>query len=312
MLGTIVTTLIPVAFVMFLGDMAGRRNFFQVADRTLLTKLVLTWLLPPLLLSGILETPRADLLDYKIPLIFLVGLMGPYLIVLLVCRFVLRYDLRVATLKAGLMAFPDMVFMGIPILHQLFGPSSLYSILVANLVPSLIIVPLTSVLLELGSGKGARGGSHVFVKTLAGAIREPRVWAPLLGAVLVILNLRIPQVVITSLHLIGEPTTGLSLFVVGLIIAEEKVRMSVAVTADTLFKNLAHPAAMLATVLGFGVTGDLARQAILLAAIPSAVITTMFAEQYGILTSESSTTILATRVLAFATIPIVIELTQHL
>jgi len=130
--------------------------------------------------------------------------------------------------------------------------------------------------------------------------------------VLVILNLRIPQVVITSLHLIGEPTTGLSLFVVGLIIAEEKVRMSVAVTADTLFKNLAHPAAMLATVLGFGVTGDLARQAILLAAIPSAVITTMFAEQYGILTSESSTTILATRVLAFATIPIVIELTQHL
>jgi malonate transporter and related proteins len=36
----------------------------------LLTRLVLTWLLPPLLLAGIAETPRADLLDYDIPLIF--------------------------------------------------------------------------------------------------------------------------------------------------------------------------------------------------------------------------------------------------
>jgi predicted permease len=228
-------------------------------------------------------------LDYRIPLIFLVGLMGSYLIVLLVCRFVLRYDRRTAALKASLLAFPDMVFMGIPILGRLFGPSSLFPILVANLVPSLLIVPLTTVLLELGSEEDKRAGSHVFVTTLARALREPRVWAPLLGAVLVILNLPIPQVVISSFDLIGESTTGLSLFIVGLIIAEEKVRMTGAVTADALFKNLVHPAAMLVTVLAFGVTGELARKAILLAATPSAVITAMFAEEYSILRSESST-----------------------
>jgi malonate transporter and related proteins len=45
-----------------------------------------------------------------------------------------------------------------------------------------------------------------------------------------------------------------------------------AVTADVLFKNLVQPAVMLATVLAFGVSGVLAREAILLAAIPSAVI----------------------------------------
>ena len=54
---------------------------------------------------------------------------------------------------------------------------------------------------------------------------------------------------------------------------------------------------MLVTVLAFGVTGVLAREAILLAVIPSAVITTMFAEEYGIFKSESSTTILATCVI---------------
>jgi hypothetical protein len=42
------------------------------------------------------------------------------------------------------------------------------------------------------------------------------------------------------------------------------------------------------------------------------LFTTMFAEEYGVLSSESSTTILATRVLSFATIPAVFALTQRL
>lgn len=311
MLQTILTTLVPVAFVVFLGYLAGRGSF-SPADRSLLTKLVLNWLLPSLLLGGVLETPRADLLNYKIPLIFVVGLMVPFLAVLLTYRFVMRYDGDTAVLKADLLTFPDMVFMGIPILYQLFGPSSLFPILVANLVPTLIIIPLTSLLLELGSAERSRPGSHAVAASLLHSLRQPQVWAPIAGAALVILNVPIPKFAISSLQLMGQPTTGLSLIVVGLMVAEERVRMTPAVAVDSLFKNLLHPVAMFATVYAFGVTGVLAREAILLAAIPSAVITTMFAEQYGTLTSESSTAILATRVLSFVTIPLVYALTLHL
>jgi hypothetical protein len=304
MFNTIASTLVPVAFVVYLGYRAGRFKFFGATDRALLTRLVLTWLLPPLLLAGILQTPHTDLIDYKIPLLFVVGLMVPYLIVLLGSRFILHYDLRTSTLKASLLAFPDMVFIGVPILGQLFGPSSLYPILIANLVPSLVIVPLTTVLLEVGSDN--HKGAQAFARTLAKAVGEPRVWAPLIGIVLVILDLHMPKFVTSSLNLIGSATTGISLFVAGLIIAEEKVELTKAVAVDALVKNLVHPAAMFLTVVAFGVTGVAAREAVLLAALPSAVITTMFAEEYGILESESSTTILATRVLAFATIPVMI------
>ena len=127
---------------------------------------------------------------------------------------------------------------------------------------------------------------------------------------MVILNVPIPAFAIDSLHLMGQPTTGLSLFVVGLIVAEERVRVTLAVAVDSLFKNVLHPTAMLVTAYVFGVHGVLGREAILLAAIPSAVMTTMFAQEYNILTSESSTTVLATRVLSFVTIPLVIVLTQ--
>jgi len=143
-------------------------------------------------------------------------------------------------------------------------------------------------------------------------LREPKVWIPFLGAALVVGDVGVPQAIIDSLYLIGGATTGLSLFIVGLIISEEKIRLNVSVALDVVLKNLVHPAAMLTTVVAFGVTGVLAREAILLAAIPSAVITSMFAEDYRTLASESSTAVLATRVAAFATIPIVIALTRHM
>ena len=104
-LQTILTTLVPVSFSVFLGHLAGRKAS-AINDRALLTTLVIKWLLPSLLLAGVLETPRADLLNYKTPLIFLVGLMVPFLGVLLVYRFVLRHDRTTAILKADLLSFP--------------------------------------------------------------------------------------------------------------------------------------------------------------------------------------------------------------
>jgi predicted permease len=251
------------------------------------------------------------LLNYKVPLIFFVGLMVPFVSVFLISRFVLRYSQQAATLKAGLLAFPDMVFFGIPIFHSLFGPASLYVILIANLIPSLFIIPLTTLLMDLGSKKSNGNGADALLRSWRHAIRQPMVSFPIVGALLVILNLHVPNAVISSLDLIGAGTTGLSLFVVGLIIAEQKVELSRAVAIDVIFKNLIHPAAMVVTVLAFGVHGILAREAILLMAIPSAVITTMFAQEYGVLVTESSTAVLATRVLSFATIPAVIALTRY-
>lgn len=312
MLNTIATTLVPVAFVMFLGYWAGWRKFFGVTDRASLTKLVLTWLLPPLLIAGMLQTPRADLMDYRIPLLFVLGLLVPYLVVLLGCLYVLKYDLSTSTLRTDLLIFPDMVFMGVPILGQLFGPSSLYPILIANLVPVLFILPVTNVLLKLDSEKSTRAGTQVFVKSIVKAVSEPRVWLPFTGIALVALDVQVPQFVISSLDLIGTATTGIALFVSGLIIAQEKVRPTTPVVVNTLVKNLVHPAVMLAIVLALGITGDVAAEAVLLVALPSAVLTTMFAEERGMLEAESSTTILATRVFSFISIPIIVALAQHL
>jgi len=312
MISTIATTLIPVAFVVFLGYWAGRRKYFGSADRAQLSKLVLTWLLPPLLIAGMLQTPRAELMDYRTPLLFVVGLLLPYVVVLLSVRYMGKCNLSISTLRSNLLIFPDMVFMGVPILGRLFGPSSLYPILVANLIPVLFILPVTNVLLRMDSDKNAGGGVQAVVKTILKGLAEPRVWLPFIGIALVLLNIHVPKFVISSLNLIGVGTTGIALFVSGLIIAQVKVKLSLAVAFDTFVKNLLCPAVMLAIVLALGITGVIAKEAVLLVGLPSAVITTMFAEEHGIFEAESATTVLASRLFSFISIPIVVAVTNHM
>jgi len=312
MISTIATTLIPVAFVVFLGYWAGRRKYFGRADRAQLSKLVLTWLLPPLLIAGMLQTPRAELMDYRIPLLFVVGLLLPYVVVLLGVRYMGRCDLGISTLRSNLLIFPDMVFMGVPILGRLFGPSSLYPILIANLVPVLFILPITNVLLRMDSDKNAGVGARAAVKTILKGLVEPRVWLPFIGIAVVLLNIQVPKFVIASLDLIGVGTTGIALFVSGLIISQVKVKLSLTVAFDTFVKNLLCPAVMLAIVLALGITGVIAKEAVLLVGLPSAVITTMFAEEHGVFEAESATTVLASRLFSLISIPIVIAVTNHM
>ena len=186
--------------------------------------------------------------------------------------------------------------------------------LIAKLV--LFIQPMTIVLLKIDSDKaqgghqggGAKAAGKVALKGLA----QPRVWLPFIGIALVLLNVQVPKFVLSSLNLIGAGTTGLALLVSGIIISQEKVTLTRAIVVNTFIKNLLCPAIMLAIVLALGITGVLAKEAVLLVGLPSAVITTMFAGERGMLEAESATMILSTRVFSFISIPIVIAVTNYL
>ncbi|WP_241668675.1 hypothetical protein [Pseudomonas sp. Sample_16] len=44
--------------------------------------------------------------------------------------------------------------MGIPILATMYGTDSIYSVLVLKLISSLVMIPLTTMLLTIADGKG--------------------------------------------------------------------------------------------------------------------------------------------------------------
>src|SRR5271156_1752607 len=180
MLDHIVGPLFPVAFVIALGFVAGQRGKLTQPDSLLISRLVLNWIFPSLLLAGMANTPRDQLLDYRFVIATFIGMMGMYARALAIGWYRYR-ELKAATLKGFVCGSPDGAFMGIPILQAMFGPSSLYAVLVLNVIATLVMMPLTTTLLAIASGEGS--GVKAFVSSVASAVRRPLLWAPVIGIV---------------------------------------------------------------------------------------------------------------------------------
>jgi predicted permease len=221
-----------------------------------------------------------------------------------------RYrELKAATLKGFVCGYPDAAFMGIPILEALFGPGSLYSVLVLNLIASLVMIPLTTMLLTIASGEG--GGARAFVSSISGAVRRPLMWAPAIGILCSLLGVKLPPVVAESLNLLGKATPGVSLLCLGLIMSSVQLKLSGEVWANMGLKLLLHPALMIAAVFLLSVKGLHAQQMILLCALPSATIPAMFANEAGAYRSEAATSILISTVLSIVTFSFAIYLVDN-
>jgi predicted permease len=191
-----------------------------------------------------------------------------------------------------------MAFMGIPIFIVLFGEGALISIVIGNLITSLIMIPLTVSILEIGQASGARTNITLL---LLRVFKKPLVLAPLAGGIVSSLTLPVPVLALNSLKLIGETTSGVSLFTLGLILSQDELRISKPILYNVFSKNLVHPLIMWGVVVAFGITGDVAKEAILLCALPPAIMTTMFAAKYNVLKLESSSsTVLGTVVASFS------------
>jgi malonate transporter and related proteins len=88
------------------------------------------------------------------------------------------------------------------------------------------------------------------------------------------------------------------------------LKLSFSAVLNTVTKNLVQPLAIWLLELLLDMPGEYGRQLILLGALPTATITTMFALRYKVYTSESNATVLLSTVLSIGTLGAAIALTQ--
>ena len=294
----ILQSLIPLAFVIILGWFAGWRNIIDARHSSSLATYVMSFSFPCLLFAKTATTSLQNLVNYRFIAAFSLGLLGMYLVVFFVSRYLRRMSVSHSCQTAFVSSFPDMAFMGIPIFLVLFGEEALISIVVGNLITSLIMIPLTVSILEIAEASEAKTNIMLLVLKV---FRKPLVLAPIIGAIFSGLSIPIPALAQESLKLIGGTTSGVSLFALGLIMSQDKVSISKTVLFNVFNKNLVHPLIMWGVVVVFGISGALAKEAILLCALPPAIMTTMFAAKYNVLKLESSSsTVLGTVVALFS------------
>jgi predicted permease len=311
---TILAALLPVVFVVALGVLAARFRIIEKSSAPIFADFVVRFALPLALLGGVLKISPAAIENGPYLLSMLLGLMVPYAIAFGIGKLVFRHGLSESALQALVCAFPSMAYSGLPVLEAVVGQQGVLAVVVGNLVTSVIMIPLTLVLVQigLGGGKAGRNAGALVAHSLLDAIKQPVVWLPIIGAIIALFGVHTPKVLELSFNLIGQAAAGVALFTLGLILYGQRLRMDRDIALNALMKNVGQPAVLFGLTMLFGIHGAPARELFLTGAIPTATAASMLALRYRTYADEAAASTLVGTVGSIVTITVAIILAAHL
>ncbi len=311
---TILSALLPVVFVVVLGLLSAKFDIVPKTSAPMFADFVVRFALPLALLDGVLKTSPSAIENGAYLLSMLVGLMIPYAIGFAISRWVFRHSLAESALAALVCAFPSMAYSGLPVLEAVVGPQGILAVVVGNLVTSVVMIPLTLVLVKIGqgSGKSGQGARALIATSLLDAVKQPVVWLPIVGAILALCGVRVPHVLELSFDLFGQTAAGVALFTLGLLLYGQRLRIDRDIAVNVLLKDVGQPAAMLGLTILFGVHGAPARELFLTGAIPTATAASMLALRYRAYADEAAASTLVGTIASVATITVAIILATRL
>jgi malonate transporter len=306
----IFTALVPIFFVMALGYIAGRMRTIDNHHVGEINALVMDFALPASLFAATGSAPRSEMMA-QWPLFAILGaaMLIIYLPWYLFERKVSRISRGEAALQALTVAFPNIAGIGLPIASRLLGPTATVSVAVALAAGSILVSPFTLTLLELSVGKApndAETSAARVRRALWHALTKPVVLAPALGILLSLSGLKLGAVAGASLNLIGQTAGGVALFLTGLILSAQSFRLDRQVVAATGTTNVVQPLLVAAIVHVLPVPSEIAKVAILLAAVPSGFFGILFGVNYRLRSAEVGSMVIASTVFSILTLAITI------
>jgi len=308
MLEKILGALLPAVITMLLGYFAAWHHDFQQKEVPTLNKMVMTYALPLSLFVGVLSAGRAELLaDLPLVAFLAAAFIGMYVAILLVAIFVFRHPWGLSALRALTAAAPSTAFVGAPVLGYLYGDKGDIPVAVGSIIIVVALVPATLILLALDtqaepeatqgqgsastSAQGAPQDVDVMGRILS-ALKQPVVWLPFLGIVLVLFNVDLPEVFDNSLGLLGHASAGVALFTAGIILAGYKIVVTKPVAALVVIKNVVQPGLVCAGMLWLGYGDPLLGEAVVTSALPPVTLVVLLAVQYRVAIPETASALL--------------------
>ena len=300
----IVMALAPVFFVLLLGYAAGK---FRIVDNHHVdgfNALVMDFALPASLFAATASAPRNQMIE-QAPLFLLFGLT---MLLLYVAWYwavrtfsdVSRSD---ASLQALTIGFPNLAGVGLPIVSSVLGPTGTVPLAVALAAGSILISPLTLIIVEMSVAR-AHGGEVSAAQILTAirrALTKPIVLAPALGILLSLTGFEPNALAHACLSLIGSAAAGVALFLTGLILSAQSFKLDWKVVAATAASDVVRPLLAVAVVYFFPISPEAAKTAILLAAVPSGFFGILFAVNYRLDSATAGSMVTASTVFSIVT-----------
>ena len=305
---TITRALAPVFFVLGLGYLAGARKLVDNQNTSALTVTLMNFALPAALFTALARTPRSILFQQnRLVLALALVLTVVYAITWCIERYWLRLTGGTAAVQSLTASFPNFVAVGLPLMQSVFGGESVVTVAAGIAVGAIVVSPVTLVILERETEKARKMST---AKRLCYAVlqscKKPVIWAPFAGFSVSVIGFQLPDLASRMLMLIGQSTAGIALFLTGLILSAQPFRMDRNAFLGVFLKNCFQPALMFVIVASLGLSGAVAREAVVLSAVPAGFFGTVFGARYGVASIEASSTLIASTFFAIITLSLVI------
>jgi hypothetical protein len=268
--------------------------------------LVLNVLLPALNIEVIYRSAVGRHL-WQIPLAMFIGLIVCVSLGLLVFQiFPLDRKLRSALILGC--AFGNVTYLGMPLLQGLFPDQLLHVTEIAILCEITVTSSdlITGSLIDLFHHAGSRSS---LTAALAQVLKFPLLWSAALAVMIRVSGIRLPEFLLTALHLLGQSTSGLMLLVLGMAIKPQVLIESLGKLKSwwpmLLIKLAISPLIVASAGAVIGLRGRNFYATTLEASMPPQLFTLIVADRFGFDTEVLAAALTCTTVISLGTIPIV-------
>lgn len=286
--------------LMSVGIYAKKKNYINKTVNKGLSEILLNITFPLLIISSLNIEFSKELLGTSIHL-FIYGVIIT-VVLIIVCKLIyLKVPARRQTVLKFSSVFSNCSFMGFPILVQQLGSNG-------NFYGSIFTISFNLFVFTYGVMifTGEKD-----IKGLKKAILNPNIIAIFIGLILFAFSIKLPYAISKSISLVGAMTTPLSMIILGVLIAEMKVKevfSEQAVYFAAIVRLLIAPLLTILILRILGADDIIVKVLVIAEAMPAAASTAVFAEKYNGDDGLASKCVFITTALSLLTIPFIISL----
>ncbi|RYI29317.1 AEC family transporter [Bacillus infantis] len=293
-----ITILIPIFLIFGLGY-AGQK-IFRLETKSL--SIVAIYLMTPFLAFRTFYETEFNL-DYAVMAIYTIGLALAIIAIVYAAAYFAGYSRKRTCAIILSSAFMNNGNYGTPLVLFAFGQEGIKYAIVLMVIQQLLMCTLGVYYAAKGSIENAS-----FKTALKEVVRVPIVYGALLGAALQFMNIPVSGTLMEAVRMVGDAAIPTVMIILGITLANISVKnleigpLSVSLTLRMVVSPL------IALALTFFLPADtlLKQIMIVMAAMPSAANTTMYAVQYGTDPELVSSATLASTCLSLITLPIIL------
>jgi malonate transporter len=302
----ILDVVLPIFGVVLAGYLVGRLGIIKGERIDGLADFTFFVAIPALMFRSVVHSVRWESADPGVLIAYFGSGVLLFGLMVFVGGRIFRVRFEEAAVLGLAVTFGNSVQLGIPLVLRAFGESGMLPLMLIISFHSIVLIGLTTVLIEIGRGRGG-GPKAAALQAAKGSARNPIIIAMLTGLVGAAFEVELPKALDDFLALVGSAGIPCALFALGAQLTRFRLAGSLGPTMMiVVLKLLVLPAIVWVFALWLGLRPETVAVATLAAGLPTGANVFILANRYQVYQAPVASAVVASTALSLVTVAVLI------